>query len=57
MSINVSDEKEFTAHTWWAKAPEFVIKTLSEQLEGAKAVWPELKEYRITKRRIRNLEK
>lgn len=53
ISMSVSNEQQFNVGMWWAKSPDFVVKTLREQLEAAQAVWPELKEYGILKRRSR----
>lgn len=54
MRVSVSmttDKNEFDVSSWWAKSPEFVIASLRSQLEAAQAVWPELKEYALDKKR------
>jgi len=43
----VDKDQKFSAGSWWAKTPEFVIETLRFQLESASAVWPALKAYSI----------
>lgn len=43
----VSNDDEFHAGSWWAKSPDFVLKTLRTQLEAAAVIWPELGRYRI----------
>jgi hypothetical protein len=53
MTVHVSQEQEFTSSTWWAKTAEFALETLKQQLDAASAIWPELKEYKIEKRRKR----
>lgn len=53
LDVSMDTEDEFTVTTWWAKTPEFVIKTLAQQLEAATAIWPELEAYRITMRTAR----
>lgn len=47
-----TDKDEFDVSSWWAKNPQFVIDSLRSQLEAAQAVWPELKEYGVLKRRL-----
>jgi hypothetical protein len=49
----MTDKGEFNVSTWWARTPEFVIQSLKSQLEAAQAVWPELKQYAVTERRLR----
>ena len=55
MRVNVSmaADPELNVAAWWAKKPEFVIQALQSQLEAAQAIWPELKEYAVAKRRVR----
>lgn len=48
-----SDKDQFFANSWWAYSPEFVTSTLQSQLEAAQAIWPELKQYKISKKRDR----
>lgn len=40
----------FEVNSWWAKTPEFFLRTLQGQLEAAAAIWPELKKYEIRAR-------
>ncbi len=53
VNMTTSDAKEFDVSSWWSKSPEFVVAALQSQLEAAQAVWPELKEYAVTKKRVR----
>lgn len=53
MSVEVSEEQRFAVGTWWAKTAQFVLDALTDQLDAASAIWPELKEYKIEKRRKR----
>jgi hypothetical protein len=54
ISMEVSEEKRVSVGSWWATSPEFVVSTLREQLDAAQSVWPELKDYTLQKRRVRN---
>ena len=54
VDVSMTTEKdEFAVSSWWAKKPEFVIASLQSQLEAAQAVWPELRQYAIAKKRDR----
>jgi hypothetical protein len=54
VSVSMTTEKEsFDVSSWWASSPEFVISSLRRQLEAAQAVWPELKDFAVAKRRVR----
>jgi len=41
------DKDHFLVRQWATKRPERVISVMRKQLEAAKAVWPELKEWQI----------
>jgi len=53
ISVSISNESEFNVGMWWAKSPDFVLKTFREQLKAAQSVWPELEQYGLLKRRNR----
>jgi hypothetical protein len=46
-----TEKDRFHVASWWAETPEFVIDALRKQLEAAAAIWPELKDYAVAKRR------
>ena len=46
-------DQEFYVNSWLAKSPDFVLKALRAQLEAATAIWPELDQVKIAKRRVR----
>ena len=52
MIVGISMEKTEKLHvaSWDSETPEFVIQGLKFQLEAAKILWPELKEYTIEKK-------
>jgi len=43
----MTPEDKFIVYEWWATSPEFVLKSLSDQLKLASAIWPELDAYII----------
>jgi hypothetical protein len=47
VDVTMGDEKKLHVSGWYATQPEYVLKFLGEQLEAAKAIWPELNSYRI----------
>ena len=51
VDVNMSPEDKFYVSSWYATEPEWLVSTLCQQLEAATAIWPELKEYKIEKRR------
>lgn len=53
VDLRMTDEPELHVSGWWAKKPEYVIEALTKQLESATAIWPELKDYQLTKKRKR----
>lgn len=53
VDVRMADEEVFSVATWWAKSPDYVIDALTKQLEAATAIWPELKDYQVAKRRKR----
>lgn len=56
MKIDVSmstEENRFYIHSWWATGHDFVVETLQKQLEAASAIWPELRNYTVAKKRNR----
>jgi hypothetical protein len=60
MRVGVSmtaDKNEFNVSSWWATKPEYVLSALQSQLEAAQAIWPELKEYGVLKKRSRSKSK
>ena len=51
IEVNMTTNTEmFEVVQWWAKSPDFVLKSLRAQLEAAATIWPELKGYEIIKR-------
>lgn len=44
------DENKITVDSWWCVKPLLTVAMLAKQLEAAKAVWPELKNYSIVER-------
>lgn len=53
VDVSMDPDNEFHASGYWAKKPEYVLTALRLQLEGAQAVWPELKDYVVVKKRER----
>lgn len=56
VDVSMTDKTEddrFHVSGWWAKVPDYVIESLRSQLEAAQAVWPELKDYALAKKRDR----
>jgi hypothetical protein len=54
VDVSMSTEKdEFSVSSWWAKSPEFVVRSLQSQLEAAQAIWPDLRKYQLAQRRER----
>lgn len=51
MSLSMRAENELNVAGWWTKSPDYVIQSLQSQLESAQAIWPELAEYTLAKRR------
>lgn len=52
LGVNMTgSENELDVGHWWARTPEFVIESLSKQLQAAQAIWPELKGYEVAKKR------
>jgi hypothetical protein len=53
VSISMGSDDEINVAGWWAKSPDCLVNALRQQLEAATAIWPELKDYKIEKRRSR----
>lgn len=53
VNVDMDEPSKFRVASWWAKSPDFVIEALRSQLETAQAVWPELRDYAVAKRRSR----
>lgn len=59
MQINMTmqaSKDTFVVERWWATSPEFAVASLKAQLAAATAIWPDLKEYGLGKRRPKNPE-
>jgi hypothetical protein len=54
VEVSIAMVNELVVYGWSARAPETVISSLCKQLEAAKAIWPELANFRIEKRRSRS---
>lgn len=47
VDLYMDKENKFEVNRWWANSPEFVIDTLTRQLDAAGAIWPELHGFKI----------
>lgn len=51
VSASMLSNDEFSVNSWWASSPKLILETLQKQLDAASAIWPELSQYKIVKKR------
>lgn len=50
------EEHKFSVQSWWAKSPDFVLAAIASQLDAAKAIWPELREWGLFQKKEKEEE-
>ena len=45
--VDMVQANRFEVDGWWATHPQFVVKTIVQQLKAAASIWPELEQVEI----------